>query len=278
MITDSNTQLLYSLISNSDFNNFLQLTKSSLTEFEGLLKDTIGSNSKLRPFSSSFVDEAKQLMISLTSYTSSKPQTCQNLFTINKAKNKSIITSEDCSESGNTLPRTTYSSSDKEQAMIFDVVKNERPRTLRISLRTDCIRKKVKSMFHKFVITKLNCLLYPTVKSASFKPLPKVLSINLNLRESKRWSEMSLRELMICDDIPQSGFDKLNKHHNANVLKEDLPEALNTYLNTKWKIVFEEFLLSSELSKSISAMEKINPTYALRFRKHSFSFLKFIEH
>lgn len=272
MICESVIQQLSSLKSNPDFINFLEYTNSSLSEFEGVMIDAIGINSKSRPFAAPFMDQAEQLKLNLMACFKLKLQPCPNFFIANKEETESPITSEDCSETDVSIPHT----SGKDQ--IFKVIKSKGPGMLRISLRTDCIRKKVKSMFHKFVITKLNKHLHQTTKSTSFKPLPKILSISLNLRENKRWTDMSLKELMITDSIQQSGFDSINKLHNQNVLREEKSDALNAYLDTKWKTVFEEFLLSSELSKAINDMEKINPIYATRFRKHSSTFLRFIEH
>lgn len=273
MISESDKQLLYSLKSNNDFLCFLEAVNSSINEYENVLQEVIGMSNGTRPFYSPFIGEAQQLDYDIVSSITNKIQTSRD-FNFNKKSVISLVSSEEYSETEDSL----HQSSRGMKPFIFKVIPDQKPGKLKISLRTDCIRKKTKSMFHKFILTKLNNLLHQSSDS-SFKPLPKILSISLNLSENKQWTEMTLRELMMSNNIKQSGFDTMNKLHNLKVLiEENKSENLEAYLDTKWKTIFEEFLLSSELSNAITEMEKSDKIYAFRFRKHSSSLLKFIEH
>lgn len=270
MISEYDSQTLFSLKNNTDFQNFLGAMSMPVDEFEKALKLVISSSFEEATTYSSFLFEAAKYQ-KLLSSCSSKDTV---YFTNNKESRKSEMITEYSSQTDFSL----CNSSRKDEQIHFRVIKKGKPNKLKFSLRKDCIRKKVKSMFHKYVISKLNDILHLSSQSISFKPLPKILSINLNLKENQQWTETSLRVLMSSEIFSKTGLDTANRIHNIAVLRKVNSEELDAFLNTKWKIAFEEFLLSPALTEAISEMEKTNQTYASKFRKHSSSLLKFLEH
>lgn len=268
MLGETEKKLLYSLINNADFLHFLQTQNLFLGEFEKILNEVIEANTV---YCLSKEEQLNQHLLLSFINDSHFPSD------FNFIQQKDRIHMPPSSFNSSETDITYQHRSQKEQLILFKVIKNQKRSKLKISPRSDCIRKKVKSMFHKYIITKLNSLLDQSSESALFKPLPKILSICLNLKENKQWSQLKVRELMTYNDIPHSGLDTINMVHNLSILKKEKSEEVEAYLNTKWKSIFEQFLLSSELSNEIIKMENTDPAYATRFRKLSLSFLKFIE-
>lgn len=274
MISNDNKQLLLTLKESSDFLCFLGSLNSSIDEFDKVLYEVLeASNGKAPFYSFSFMPEVmQQLNLDLTSSNNIQAQTCIKHYLVSKQDAKLSTASENCTETSVSLDHPSRN----EQKIRFKVIKNEKPRKAKNSRRTDCMRKKVKSMFHRYVITKLNNLQGQNSEQTWFKPLPKILSYSLNLKENKQWIEMSLREIMISNSIQKSGNDKMNMQHNLKVLEENKSESVDAFLEKKWETVYEEFLQSPELSEIVIEMEKEDKIYANRILKYSSSLVKFI--
>lgn len=267
MISESDKQLLCSLKSNDEFVHFLQAANLSIKQFEDILQSFM----EPKPFMT--LSQAEQLNLDMDFSLACNNIKSSQVFSINKEKAIHFpILSETYSETDDSLDQTTG----RKEQIVFNVIRKEKQGKMKVSLRASCIKKKIKSMFHKYIIKKLNSL--QSQFSTSFKPLPKILSVSLNLKDNKRWSQMTLRELMKYDNIVLTGFDSINKVNNISLLSQKKSEAIEAYLDLKWTSMYEQFLLSSELSDAIKRMEITDKSYALRFQKQSFSLINYIEH
>lgn len=275
MISDQDKQTLLSLKSSPQFLSFLSTSKyASQDHCKVLDLDFLYNDAGHNNFFSTFTNHAQQLNYKLLSgfnFLSQKSDDC-----FGQPKHESILS---LSENQSTdADISAFSCKKRKNRIMFKVLKKEKQVNIKFSIRTDCIRKKVKSMFHKYVINKLNSLLSQLPTSSSFKPLAKQLSVNLNLKESKKWASMTLRELMLSSTISNSGYDTANLLNNKRIINEHKLEQIDDYLNKKWSTAFNEFLDSPEYSQAIKDMEKISKTYSERLAKHSSLLLSFIEH
>lgn len=95
-------------------------------------------------------------------------------------------------------------------------------------------------MFYKYIVSNLNNLL-KSAESNLFKPLSKKLSMYTNLKESKLLAELTLRQLIVSDNM--LGLSR-NKLQNSRILKEHKSVSLDAYLSKKWKTAYEKFIAS----------------------------------
>lgn len=161
----------------------------------------------------------------------------------------------------------------------FHVLKGSNISQFRPSFRTDCIRKKIKSLFHKHLITSLNKLASRTAKKANFKPLSKHLKIINSVQDNKLWASMSLKELLTCRQLPKTKFEVSNFIHNQTSLKAtETSSIINEFLSKKWETLFKEFLSSIEFKRILTYFELQSRTYASRLKVLAFDLLNFINH
>lgn len=266
MISESDNQYLTLMKSNPDFTCFLQAMSTTVDEFDKELQEATETISRTMLF----IFNTEQLHYNPSLSLLSHAHYPYNFNTVITKKVTSINHSESCSETDVSLHEMKID----QTKTVFRVMKVEKEKINNsMSQRIGFIRKKVKTMFHKYVISNLNSLLHQNTVSVSFKPLSKKLSMDLNLKESKRLAELSLRELIVSDN--KLGLSR-NKLRNLRILKEHKSVALDAYLNKKWKIVYEEFLESSELSKALNEMAKTQRSYAIRFQKQASFLLQYI--
>jgi hypothetical protein len=274
MISEFDQQVLVSLKNDINFKTFLSTSTNQVDEVYRILEEFLNQQSADKINYSSYIGRAKLLESDISSsFSMVTENTSMYDYTgvIKKYNHNSVKSEAETDVSA-------YSSRKTVNKVLFKVLKKDTHGSSKISFRTDCIRKKIKSMFHKYLISKLNKTLQSNSISFSFKALPKHLSISLNLKENKQWAAMSIRELMISEEVTLSGFDKANLYHNIKVLNHISIPEIDECLNKKWTTVFNDFLCSEEFSKSIKELENINKSYAARFRKHSLSLLCFIDH
>lgn len=257
MMSDSDKQYLLSIASDENFINFMQIARVPISEYERILSEFINASDLLKQYDdNAFLCDWSRLI---------NPVNCLSLNHNKEFTNDSCPT--DSSE-------TDVSLNDRQ---VFKIIKSEKNYYQHLSFRTDCIRKKIKCMFHKYILVKLNKL-NPERDTMPFKQLPKILSVTLNLRHNKIWSEMTIRELLTLDNIKQTGNDEFNRLHNIKMLNQVKSDDLTAFLNTTWRSAFEEFLQSSYFSKSINELKKRSSAFSEKFHKHALLFLDYINH
>lgn len=247
MISQNDRQLLLLLKYDSSFVDFLSSVNSSIYEFEQVV-DIITTTDcdTIFPYSTSEPEYELQTKLELDSPI----ETCYS---------NNSETHVKC----NLQKPLQF----KESQNVFDIVKVPKAK-FKISFRKECINKKIKNMFHKYLISNLNALLSETYRYLSFSPLPKMLGINLNFSKNKAWSDMTIRELIMLEDLKQVGFDNHYKNNNLRVLSQiHSSNDINAYLDIKWKNHYKDFLNSSEFYNAIKDMKKLNDAYATKFKK-----------
>lgn len=267
MIRDNIRQQLMLLKSETGFIEFLNSMNSSINGFDCMVDELIGTKSITAvPFALTFQSEAQIVVDKLFSSIQSKAEASKDNVSSYKQFRKEIENEDTTSSTDITHESSQHI---RDHKIFFRVDKEIKPTKLKVSLRKDCIRKKIRSMFHKHLIKKINSLLKTTNSNLYFKPLPKILSTSLNYSKNLMWCEMSIRELIMSEDIQQSGFDNVYREHNLKTITQVNSDDVNACLDTKWKNAFKDFLQSSDLSNAINEMEKINKSFSARFRKHS---------
>lgn len=271
MISQTDKQLLFSLKMNTDFIYYLQSMNLCINDYDIALQEVFVEASPLCGF---FINKAEQMYYNLmpSLYVESQASLDSgNATCLNRLEN--------CSETDDSA----CSFFEKKQSIVFNVKKMKTNKYIKFrnSQRSNSIIRKVKTLFHKFVISNLNSLLHQASVSTFLRPLPKKLSINSNLIENKKLSEMSIRELIVSDNAALLHSNSTNQQHNMKVLKSpkvEKSDIVEAYLSKKWKTAFEEFLHSPLLLSAIRETEFISKRYAESFRKYSWSFLQFMEH
>lgn len=266
MTSENQIQQLLFLKSDSSFVNYLKSVNLSMIEFEELLSSIINIHTpvslpSLRPIEF----ESHILEDEIVNDIRSVGNISTDYVCFSKEIENENARKKTCPDTDIHFRILSYQQS-KESQVVFDLIKVKRSK---ISFRKECIGKKIKSMFQKFLINKLNLLLSSTNNYIIFNPLPKILSVSLNHSKNKIWSEMSIRELILLEDLQFTGLDNNNRRHNLRVLKQIHSEEVNAFLDTKWRIHYENFLRSSEMAKEVKHMKKVNKSYAQKFMKQS---------
>lgn len=177
----------------------------------------------------------------------------------------------------------TMSQSSKEESSKRSQPTSQMPKYRKMrcnmSSRADCIRKRIKSLFHKYVIASLNTVTRKMYKTVNFKPLPKFLQKVLNLKENKIWITMSLRDLLTFSEASFSNVDTANFINNLKSLRlVESSSIIREYLNKSWETLYQEFLDSEAFKSEIAHYEEISLSYASRFKNLSLDLIRFINH
>lgn len=200
--------------------------------------------------------------------------------TVNLVRDELLIESTFVSSISSKFSSKSSIKEKRFNKIIFYVVKhdNRRKPPYRWSLRADCIRKKIKSIFSKHLIASLNKQVACESNGTCFRPLPLPLSHCLNLKENKLWINMSLRNLMTCNKLPKTETDKANQQHNLASLQQVSSQSINSFLDNSWRMLYFEYIKSSEFEKAMNDFMNINPLYAHKMTIFANELLNFFEH
>lgn len=113
------------------------------------------------------------------------------------------------------------SSNEKNKKKIYFELYKESRRINKFSFRAGYIKKKLKSMFQKHILSKLNNIIYKHNPKLSngFKPFPKKSRNSISIIENKKWANKKIRDLMCSSDI-MSGRDKYNLKINSKLIDQ----------------------------------------------------------
>lgn len=264
---------LSSILQLPDFTEFLMRMKFSVEKFINLADD-ICAHSKMQT-TTIFIDELAKASIGNKPSLHHKAVISElNEYFIRN--NKVMSKSSDYSTSGiinsqlSTAGETNCSSQIK-----FKVVKGNKCGSNRFSLRADCIRKKLRRIFHRYLTTTLNKI--GSRENLKFKPLPKLLNVSLNQKFNKQWINMPLKDLLTCPSLFETEKDKADQNHNMQCLNKVISPILNEFLKKEWLDHFNHYLVSNEFNRMINNLEQVSQTYAEKMKISALDLPNFLE-
>lgn len=142
---------------------------------------------------------------------------------------------------------------------------------VRVNLRSECIRKRIKSKFHSFIINKLNDFVKGESKDIFFLSAPKKLRVSVNLRQNQKWMNMTLREAYTDSTAISNPSEKKSVEHNTTSFQKVKLPLFNEFINTTLKDLYLSFIESDEYKACIKEL------YTSRGNKYASRFLKVSE-
>lgn len=145
----------------------------------------------------------------------------------------------------------------------------------RVNLRSDSMRKRIKTAVNNYIFRKLNFLIRNEKSQIYFLKLPIYFSDNLNLHINKEIIFMTIRD--IFSKIPPicSETDKKRVMHNISIMNDVKVSQVDAILSKTWKEMFEEFVKSTDLVRCLDHIFKSDgPLYHSYFKKQLEQFLQ----
>lgn len=143
--------------------------------------------------------------------------------------------------------------------------------------RSDCLRKRIKTLFYNYMYEKLNTLIDNNTE-VSFQKLPKNLVVNLNFKLNHNILNMTIKELFeLIVDEKNENYNKYQisrVNHNKLMLSRLAKLNFEEYLSKKVYVCYLEFLCSENYYCDMKLiMEKEGLDYSRKFNICAIGFL-----
>lgn len=155
------------------------------------------------------------------------------------------------------------------------ITKGKGENSIKLKLRGDCIRKRIKSLLLSYVIKQLNSLLGASTKEGGYLlNLPKEFNIDIKRESNKQLLNSAIREVFsIFPAIPK--YAKRCEHNLKVITSSDNPLFLEI-VSKKMKELYISYLNSTSYIKDLEMLEsKEGEHYVATFKGHADSFLSY---
>ena len=140
--------------------------------------------------------------------------------------------------------------------------------------RVDCIKKRIKSLCHKYIINKLNCLLSTTKSKFKLYKISRELSTNVKKDYNKEFLNNTLKNIILMNINIQKNT-KTNKNLLALAELERLDVA-NKLIYMRMKDIYVEYFNSDAYQSDVNRLKrKENESYIIKYLKISKQFVEY---
>lgn len=210
----------------------------------------------------------------------SKPNDSLNKIIINNDKKRISKRNKKCNEQEKNNKNIYTNNQNKELKNIKLKVKKLR------KFKTDCIRKKIKSRFHKKFRNFLNSKLKEAGSNMYFELLPQPFITNIRINFNKKYLNKTIKELfkedICCTKIKDRDKADTNKRvleyleNNPNILDKS---NISDILNSSYENILEEYFYSNNFSEDVEMLKKEgeSPDYIIKYKyigEHWIDFFK----
>lgn len=145
---------------------------------------------------------------------------------------------------------------------------------LKLKMRSDCIRKRIKSMLNNFVINTLNSFLVSINSNTELMNLPKDFNIDIRIESSQQMLESTVREVFTTFPSNQVYYSRVS--HNKNLIESCENPKFQEMISKKFKDFYVEYLKSDKLLKDLNVLsQKEGNSYVENFKKYLETFLSY---
>ena len=209
----------------------------------------------------------------------------QTLFSIeplnqNKKRLFKILDREPKNNNFNNLVKKNKITEKKEKIISYLKKKHKRSKVKNSSKkvfnkRSDCLRKRIKTHFNKYIYNKLTGLLSSKTKDILFK-LPKGFIADINILTNKLLLSKTIRQLYASDLGYTNDYCIM---HNRNLLKNcPKDEELDEFLNLTYQDAYKEYLRSDRFEFDMQYFrKKEDEEYAKAYENFANKYLVYYE-
>lgn len=145
---------------------------------------------------------------------------------------------------------------------------------LKLKLRSDCIRKRIKSLLNSFVINKLNSFLRSVNQEIFLFNLPKDFNIDIKVEPNRELLNSTVLEVFSI--LPTNPSYIARVEHNKKTMASCSDPVFLEMISKKLKDLYNEYLESSKFhSDMVSLAKKEGEVYIQTFKKHTLTFLTY---
>lgn len=244
---DDNLFQMFTMNDNHDF-------ESVLSTFEKLIQRRLPLVPYNFPFEGSPCDWEKSINESLSSCSSS-----QNSHKKQKEVTEKVKTGLDMNTKKTSLFKVHH--------------KQEDDGKFRVNLRSECIRKRIKSKFHGYILNKLNDFVKCESKDVFFLNSPKKMRVSVNLRLNQRWMSMALKDAYTDLSATSSASERKSVEQNSHSFQKVKQPRFIEFINTSLKDLYLCFYESTEFQVCVNELKRSRgEKYINRFLKVSKEF------
>lgn len=145
---------------------------------------------------------------------------------------------------------------------------------LKLKLRSDCIRKRIKSMLNSYIISSLNGFLNSISHEEKLFNLPKDFNIDIKTENNRQLLNSTVLEVFSLFPANPTYFPRVE--HNKKLMATCLNPEFQVMLNRKLKDLYNEYLESERLKADlIELTKKEGDAYIVTFKNHLETFLSY---
>lgn len=180
-------------------------------------------------------------------------------------------------EKNNSSKKLFVSINLKNDTAIKELKPTMKPNTVRgpkLTLRSDCIRKRIKTHANNYILNKLNLMLSKQQNDMFLFKLPMQIITDMRISTNKILNTMKIREIF-STYVPGQEDDK-RVHHNKKVIEKISSNELIEFIEKTFGEVFNEYLLSEQYEKDCNILEiKEGFKYVRIFQENCNSYLEY---
>lgn len=145
---------------------------------------------------------------------------------------------------------------------------------LKLKLRSDCIRKRIKSLLNSFVINKLNSFLGSINQEVFLFNLPKDFNIDIKVEPNRKLLNSTVLEVFSI--LPTNPAYVARVEHNKKVMASCTDPKFIEIISKRLKDLYKEYLESSRYKMDLAMLSKREgDVYIQTFKKHIDTFLTY---
>lgn len=145
---------------------------------------------------------------------------------------------------------------------------------LKLKLRSDCIRKRIKSLLNSFVINKLNSFLSSINQEVFLFNLPKDFNIDIKVEPNRQLLNSSVLEVFSI--LPTNPAYVARVEHNKKIMASCTDSQFIELISKKLKDLYKEYLDSTKFKADVASLSrKEGDVYIQTFMKHIDTFLTY---
>lgn len=156
---------------------------------------------------------------------------------------------------------------------------NKYSKPSKFNVRSDCIRKRIKGLVHKYLLSKLNSILKEKYSDNIyiFMNLPRNFTVDVKYSFNKGLLQLNLFELFTIE-VPEANENKkvLNNKNVIKHVKESDPTIWNEILNLKLEDIYNEYTKSNQYILDLETLKKKEGAdYIYHFKYHMDTFISY---
>lgn len=167
-----------------------------------------------------------------------------------------------------------YTKSQFNKVNCFKTKMIKKRKLIKENQRVDCIKKRIKSLCHKYIINKLNSLLTSSKSKLKLYKISRELSTNVKKDYNKEFLSKTLKNIILMNINIQKDT-KTNKNLLALAELERLDIA-NKLIHMRMKDIYIEYFNSDCYQNDVNRLKrKENESYIIKYLKISKQFIEY---